>query len=138
MPQQVSVIPAGALIEEASFNLGALASRNGVTVDGKSWAGSAQVDFGDNRKPAWPFLDFAIRPPGNVNVNLQYATHVPTAPVTEPPALTFTTFFTLAVTGGTWGTLERRLPARFSRIQVVDTSNAANNGIYIAHFIRGN
>lgn len=136
MDQQVAVVPVGALIEEVSFNLAALATRNGVVIDGKDWYGSAQLDFGDDRKTAWPFLDLVIRPPGNVNVNLQFA--VPTFPIAEPPVLTFTTFLTVGVAGGTWGSIARRLEARFARVQIEDTSNAANNAIYLAYFMRGN
>lgn len=137
MPQQVSAIPVGALIERASFNLAALATREGVTIDTNDWYGATQANFGDNRKAAWPFLDLAIRPPGNVNVNLQYA--VPTFPIAEPPVLTFTTIFTVGVAGGTWGTISgRRIEAQFARIQIEDTSNAANNGIYLSYYVRGN
>ena len=136
MQQQVSIVPVGSLIEEVSFNLAALGTRAGVTIDGKDWYGSVQSDFGDDRKPAWPFLDLVIQPPGNVNVNLQYG--VPTFPIAEPPVLTWTTFLTVGVAGGAWGSLARRLEARFSRIQVEDTSNAANNAIYLAYSVRGN
>lgn len=136
MQQQISAIPVGALIEEVSFSLVALATRNGVTTDGKDWYGSVQADFSDNRKFGWPFLDFAIRPPGNLNLNLQFA--VPTFPIAEPPVLAFTTFLTVGVVGGTWGTISRRIEARFWRVQVVDTSNAANNDIYLSHLVRGN
>jgi len=136
MTQQVSTVPVGALVEEVSFNLLALATREGVTIDGKDWYGSAQDDFGDDRKAAWPFLDVTIRPPGNVNVHLQYA--VPDFPIAEPPVLNFTTFQTIGVAGGTWGSLVRRLEARFARIQVEDTSGAANDAIYLATLVRGN
>lgn len=136
MQQQVSVVPVGALVEEVVFNLGALASREGVTIDGKDWYGSTQAQFTDDRKAAWPFLDVAIRPPGNVNVNVQFATTP--IPAAEPPVLTFTIERTVGVAGGTWGGVVIRVPTRFWRVQVVDTSNAANDGIYMAYFVRGN
>ena len=137
MPQQISAIPVGALIEELEFDLLALATREGVTIDGKDWAATAQDDFGDNRKPAWPFLDLTVRPPnGNVNVNLQFG--VPTFPIAEPPVLTFTTFLTVAVAALNWGSISMRIEARFYRIQVEDTSNAANDDIYLSALIRGN
>lgn len=136
MQQQVSVVPVGALIEEVVFNLAAFASREGVTIDGKDWYGSNQAEFADDRKAAWPFLDVVIRPPGNVNVNVQFATTP--IPAAEPPVLTFTTWRTVGVAGGVWGDASIRVAARYWRVQVVDTSGAANNGIYFAYFVRGN
>ena len=137
MPQQVSAIPVGALMERVSFDLAALATRDGVRIDTSDWSGATQANFSDDRKTAWPFLDLAIRPPGNVNVNLQYG--VPAFPIVEPPVLAFTTIFVVGVAGGTWGTISgRRIEAQFARIQIEDTSNAANNGIYLSYYVRGN
>lgn len=136
MGQQVSAIPVGGLIEEVEISLAALATRDGVTIDGKDWYGSVQEIFRDDRKSGWPFLDFTVRPPGNLNVNLQYA--VPTFPIAEPPVLTFTTFLTVAVGANAWGRIRERIEARFYRVQLEDTSNAANNNIYISTLIRGN
>ena len=136
MGQQVSAIPVGGLVEEASISLAALATRDGVTIDGKDWYGSVQENFQDDRKSGWPFLDFIVRPPGNLNVNLQYG--VPTFPIAEPPVLTFTTFLTVAVGANAWGRIRERIEARFYRVQLEDTSNAANNNIYLSTLLRGN
>jgi hypothetical protein len=135
MLELVNHAPVGDLLEEVAFNLAAGASRDGRTIDGRDWYGSAMADFTDNRKPGFPLLDLAIRPPGNASVIVQYA--VPTFPLAEPPALTFTDFLTVAVPAGTWGTLALRLTARFSRVRILDTSGAANNGIYLVYFLRG-
>ncbi len=135
MLELVNHAPVGDLLEEVSFNLGAGASRDGVVIDGRDWYGSAMADFSDNRKPGFPILDLAIRPPGAVNVIVQHA--VPDFPIAEPPVLTFTNFQTTAVPGATWGTPSLRLTARFARVRILDTSGAANNGIYLVYFLRG-
>jgi len=139
MLELVNHAPVGDLIEEVSFNLVALDSRNGVVIDGRDWYGSSMGDFSDNRKPGFPLLDVAVFPPlvpaGSVSLIVQYA--VPTFPIAEPPVLTFSNFQTIAVPGGTWGALSLRLTARFARVRITDTSNAANNGIYLVYFLRG-
>lgn len=128
-------VPVNAFVEEVSFNLSANASRNGLTIDTRDWFGSTQADFGDNRQFGFPFLDGAILAPGNANVLLQYA--IPTFPIAEPPALAFTTFATIGALGGAWAPISFRLTARFARLQVLDTSGVANNGIYLVSFLRG-
>lgn len=127
--------PIGAILEEAIFNLGAGASRNGVTLDTRDWFGSTMPDFADNRKFGFPLLDLAIRAPGNANVNVQYGQ--PAVVGAEPPALTWNTFSTTGAAAGAWTPLTLRITARFARVQVVDTSGAANNGIYLVYFARG-
>lgn len=128
-------VPVSAFVEEVSFNLGAGASRNGLTIDTRDWFGSTQGDFSDNRQFGFPFLDGAIRPPGNASVILQYA--VPTFPIVEPPALAFTNFQIVAAPGGAWTGFSFRITARFARLQILDTSGVANNGIYLVAFLRG-
>ncbi|MGH7259971.1 MAG: hypothetical protein ACREI9_04735 [Nitrospiraceae bacterium] len=135
MLELVNHAPVGDLLEEVSFNLGAGAGRNGVAIDGRDWYGSSMADFTDNRKPGFPLLDLAIRPPGTVSVIVQYA--VPTFPIAEPPVLAFTDFLVTGVPAATWGTVSIRLQARFSRVRILDTSGAANNGIYLVYFLRG-
>jgi len=127
--------PVNAFVEEVSFNLGAGASRDGLTIDTRDWSGSTQPDFGDNRQFGFPFLDGAIRPPGVASLILQYA--VPTLPIAEPPALAFSNFQTVAAPAATWTPFSFRITARFARLQVLDTSGAANNGIYLVAFLRG-
>lgn len=124
-----------AFLEEVSFNLGAGATHTSPTVDGKDWLGSTMPDFSDNRKFGYPILEGVVNPPGNCNLVLQYA--VPTFPIAEPPVLAFSTFQTVGAPGGAWTQFSFRVGARFSRLQVVDTSGAANNGIYFCAFIRG-
>lgn len=129
------LVPVGAFVEETSFNLLALASRNGPTLDTKDWAGSTMPNFGTDRKFGFPILDGGIRPPGNCNIVLQYA--VPTFPVLEPPVLTWSNGVVIGAPAATWTTFSFRISVRFARIQIVDTSGAANNGIYLVTFIRG-
>lgn len=128
-------VPAAAFVEEVSFNLGAGASRNGLTIDTRDWFGSTQADFGDNRQFGFPFLDGVLRPPGNASLILQYA--VPTFPIAEPPVLAFSNFLTVAAPAAVWTAFNFRITARFARIQILDTSGAANNGIYLVAFLRG-
>lgn len=113
--------PVANTIEEATFNLTALASRDGPVLDLKDWHGGNLAQYSDARKTGWPLLDFAIRPPGNVNVIVQLGT----------AAATVFDWFTQGVVGGTWGEIRIRIPGRFARVRVTDTSNAANNGIYL-------
>jgi hypothetical protein len=135
MLELVNHAPVGDLLEEVSFNLLAGTSRDGRVIDGRDWYGSAMADFTDNRKPGFPLLDLAIIAPGAVSVIVQHA--VPVFPIAEPPVLTFLDFLTTAVPALTWGTLAIRLTARFSRVRILDTSGAANNGIYLVYFLRG-
>lgn len=128
-------IPVNAFVEEVSFDLLAAASRNGPAIDTRDWFGSTQPDFGDNRQFGFPYLDGVIRPPGNASVILQYA--VPAFPIAEPPALVFSNFLTTAAPAGTWTSFSFRITARFARLQILDTSGAANNGIYFVAFLRG-
>lgn len=128
-------LPAGAILEEVSFDLGAGASRDGQAFDTRDWFGSTQPDFGDDRDFGFPFVDGAIRPPGAASLILQYA--IPTFPIAEPPALTFTDFQVIAAPGGAWTPFSIRVTARFARLRVTDTSGAANNGIYLVSFLRG-
>lgn len=113
--------PVANTIEEPTFNLAALASRDGPVLDLKDWFGAELGQFTDTRKSGWPLLDLTIRPPGNVNVIVQLGT----------AAATFFDWFTQGVVGGTWGEIRIRIPGRFARVRVTDTSNAANNAIYL-------
>ena len=128
-------VPVSAFVEEVSFNLGAGASRNSLTIDTRDWFGSTQSDFGDNRQFGFPLLDGVLLAPGNASIVLQYA--VPTFPIAEPPALTFSTFSTIAAAAGAWTPFSIRITARFARLQILDTSGGANNGIYLVAFLRG-
>lgn len=127
--------PIAAFIEEVSFNLAGAGARNGPTLDTRDWSGSTMPNFGVDRKFGFPILDAAILPPGNCNVILQLA--VPTFPIAEPPVLAFTDAQITGAPGGAWTTLSFRISARFARLRVLDTSGAANNGIYLVSFIRG-
>lgn len=123
------------MVEEDQFSLEAGASRDRQDVDTRDWMGSRMPDFGFDRDFGWPLLDVAIRPPGNLDLFVQYG--VPTFPIAEPPAVVYTTAITLAVAGGTWGRIEgQRITARFFRLRVTDTSGAPNNNIYIVWFVR--
>lgn len=113
--------PVANTIEEATFSLLALASRNGPVLDLKDWFGAELAQFTDTRKSGWPLLDLAIRPPGSLSVIVQLGTD----------AATFFDWFSQAVAAGTWGEIRIRIPGRFSRVRVTDTSNAANNAIYL-------
>ena len=77
-----------------------------------------------------------MKAPGNCSVNIQLATPAVTPPA-EPPVLTFSTWQTVAAAAGAWTPISFRIPARFGRVQFVDTSGAANNGIYSVVFLRG-
>lgn len=128
--------PAGAFVEEVQFNLGALTSRNGPTIDTRDWFGSTQADFTENRQFGFPLLDGVVRPPGNLNVNLQVG--IPTFPIAEPPAFgSFLTILTIGAPAGVPTPIQFRIPSRFLRLQFTDTSGAANNGIYHVLFLRG-
>lgn len=128
------VSPLGALIEEASIDLLASATRNGPTIDGRDWSGSTQANFG-TRKFGFPILDLCVRPAnGNVNVNVQFG--LPTFPIAEPPVLAFTTFQTVGALVGAWTPLTLRVTTRFWRVQLEDTSGAANDAVYLVYFVR--
>lgn len=127
--------PVAAFVEEVSFDLLAAAARNGPAIDTRDWLGSTMPDYGDGRKFGFPFLDGAILAPGNASLILQYA--VPTFPIVEPIALTFSNFQTVGVLAGQWTGFSFRVTARFARLRVLDTSGAANNGIYLVAFLRG-
>lgn len=128
-------LPVAAFVEEVTFNLAAGVSRDGPTIDTRDWVGSTLPDFSEDRQFGFPFLDGAIQPPGNANVILQYA--VPTFPIAEPPALTFTDAQIVGAAAAAWTTFSFRLLARFARLRVTDASGAANNGIYLVAFLRG-
>lgn len=134
MLEQKDVAPVSQLIEEVNFNLGALGSRNGPDIDTRDWYGGSQPDFTNTRKFGFPWLDGVIKPPGNVNVIIQYA--VNTTPGVEPPTLTYSDFLLIGVAAGAWGSFNHRMLSRFCRVRVVDTSNAANNGIYLCYQVR--
>ena len=118
--------PIANTIEEATFNLTALASRDSPIVDLKDWYAAELGEYSDARKTGWPLYDLAIRPPaGNVNVILQLG-------------ITAASFFDWFLTGalaGEWTSIRERIPGRFLRVRVTDTSNAANNSIYLWHRI---
>jgi hypothetical protein len=130
-----SILPSAAFYEEVGFSLGAGASRIGPVLDTADWYGSTQPDFTENRQFGFPLLDGVIHPPGNCNLILQYG--VPTFPIAEPPVLSMSNYQTIGAPAATWTPFSFRVTARFARIQVVDTSGAANNGIYFVAFIRG-
>lgn len=129
--------PAGSRLEEVVFNLAALATHTGPIIDTLDWYGSELGDNSDARVFGWPLLDLAVLAPGNININLQYATN--TTPGAAP-TLAWTSLgapFPVAVAGGAWGVLTaQRIEARFARYQIVDTSAAPNNGIYVVSFMR--
>lgn len=127
--------PVSAFVEEVSFNLAGAGARNGPSVDTRDWLGATLPDYGDGRKFGLPFLDGAILAPGNASLILQYG--VPTFPIAEPIAITFSNFQTVGVLAGQWTGFSFRVTARFGRLRVVDTSGAANNGIYLVAFLRG-
>lgn len=117
--------PVANTIEAVVFSLAALASRDGPILDTKDWSLGELGQFTDTRKSGWPFLEGAILPPGNVNVIIRLGT---TAGV-------FSDWLTIAAPAGAWTPIREagfqavRIPARFCRVRVTDTSNAANNGI---------
>lgn len=126
--------PAGARVEDVLFNLTALSTRNGKTIDTSDWAGAQQADFADLRAFGFPLLDIAVRSVGALQVNVQYA--VPTDPEAQPPTLAFSNVFTFALPAASWLSQTIRITARYARIQVVDTSNAVNNGNYLVSWLR--
>jgi len=128
-------LPVAAFVEEVSFNLAGAGARDGPAIDTRDWSGSTMPDYGDGRKSGFPFLDGALLAPGNASLILQYA--VPTFPIVEPIALTFSNFQTIGAVAGVWTPFSFRVTARFARLRVVDTSGAANNGIYLVAFLRG-
>lgn len=113
--------PIANTIEETTFNLTALASRDGPVLDLKDWTGAELAQYSDARKTGWPLLDLAIRPPGNVNVIVQLGTG----------AATFFDWLLVGAPASAWTPIRERTPGRFARVRVTDTSNAANNGIYL-------
>ena len=135
MPQNIETYPAGTKIEEVLFNLTALATRNGRDCDTLDWVGGQQGDFADLRTTGWPLLDVAVRSVGALQINIQYA--VPTDPEVQPPTLTYTTVSTVAVVAASWGEVKGfRVTARYVRVSITDTSNAANNGNYLVAWLR--
>lgn len=133
---ETDAYPVGDRYEEVVFNLGALGTRNGKTVDSNDWAGAHAADYSVTIAVGFPWLDAAVIAPGAIQLVLQFGQAAD--PTVEPGVLTFTTAAVIAVVGGVWGELpRRRLSARYARINIVDTSNAANNGIYLVTYVRG-
>lgn len=112
--------PIANTIEEATVALGALASRDGPVIDTKDWYGAELAQFSDARKTGWPLLDLAVRPTGNANVIIQLGVD----------DATFTDWLLTAAAAGAWTPIRERIPGRFARVRLVDTSNAANS-IYL-------
>lgn len=132
----ISIVPTAAFVEEVSFDLLALASRSGPTIDTRDWTGSTQPDFTENRQFGFPLLEGVIRPAvGNVNLVLEYG--LPTFPIAEPPVLAFSPFATIGAAVGAWTPLSFRVTSRFARLTVTDTSGGANAGVYLVAFLRG-
>lgn len=112
-------VPVANTIEDATFSLVALASRDGPIIETKDWTMGDLPQFSDTRKTGWPILDIAILAPGNANVIVRVSFD----------AATFLDWQVMAAVGGSPGVFSLRIPAHFARVRVTDTSNAANNGI---------